>query len=49
MVDAKSAGVPEVPAELREEFAAWNRASDRALSLVEGEADAPGHLTPPKR
>lgn len=45
-VEVGLTGPPEVPAELQEEFAAWGRASDRALLLVErpaeGVADAAG-------
>lgn len=43
-VEVVVSGPPEVPPELLEEFAAWGRASDRALALAEappeGEADA---------
>lgn len=34
------ASPPEVPADLLAEFEAWGRASDRALALAEGQADA---------
>lgn len=41
-VEVRLVGSPEVPEELLEEFAAWGRASDRALAVVEGagEGDA---------
>lgn len=45
-VEVRVVGLPpEIPPELRAEFEAWGRASDRALELVdgvasEGEADA---------
>ena len=35
-VEVRLAGAPELPDELREELAAWGRASDRALALAEG-------------
>lgn len=38
-VEVRVVGPPEVPDELQEEFAAWGRASDRALALAEGPAE----------
>ena len=52
MVEAQLADVPKVSVELREEFAAWDRACDRALNLVEGDAESKTRSTPapsPKR
>ena len=38
-VEVRVVGPPEVPEELREELAAWGRASDRALALAEEPAE----------